>query len=109
MSDLQPGIPPIDIASPAHADTDDVIRLTYVPVLPRRRYWLHALLFVLTIFTTLVVGAELQRDFITGQPMFVADPNFFPLDWVLEDPRRLLLGLPFSAALLSILLAHEMG
>src|SRR5437763_15052199 len=108
MSDLQPGSPPIDSASPPRADTDDVIQLTYVPVLPRRRYWLHALLFVLAVFMTLVVGAELQRDFITGQPMFVSDENFFPLRWIMEDARRLLLGLPFSASLLAILLAHEM-
>jgi membrane-associated protease RseP (regulator of RpoE activity) len=76
---------------------------------PRRPYWLHALLFLLTILTTLVVGAELQRDFLNGQPMFVADENFFPLRWIMQDVRRLLLGIPFSAALLSILLAHEMG
>src|SRR5438067_10999222 len=106
MSDLQPGSPPIDSSSSLHADADDIIRVTYVPVLPRRRYWLHALLFVLTVFTTLVVGAELQRDFITGQPMFVSDENFFPLRWIMEDSRRLLLGLPFSASLLAILLAH---
>src|SRR5438045_3333246 len=41
--------------------------------------------------------------------MFVSDENFFPLRWIMEDARRLLLGLPFSAALLGILLAHEMG
>src|SRR5579864_2292292 len=110
MSDLQPGSPPIDSPSPPHAETDDVIHLTYAPILPRRRpYWLHVLLFLLTVFTTLIVGAGLQRDFISGRPMFVADPNFFPLKWALEDARRLLLGVPFSAALLGILLAHEMG
>jgi membrane-associated protease RseP (regulator of RpoE activity) len=109
MSDLQPGSPPIDSSSPAHADADQVIPLSYVQLPPRRPYWLHALFFVLTVCTTLVVGAELQRDFLTGQPMFVADETFFPLRWVLYDARRLLLGVPFSAALLSILLAHELG
>ena len=74
---------------------------------PRRPYWLHALLFLLTVFTTLVVGARLQQRFITGQPMFIADDNFFPLRWVLQHPANLLLGIPFSASLLGILMAHE--
>ncbi len=34
---------------------------------------------------------------------------FFPLGWVLAHPSRLFLGIPFSATLLVILLAHEMG
>ncbi len=34
---------------------------------------------------------------------------FFPLGWALTQPSRLLLGVPFSAALLIILLSHEMG
>jgi membrane-associated protease RseP (regulator of RpoE activity) len=34
---------------------------------------------------------------------------FFPIGWVLAHPSRLLLGIPFSATLLTILFAHEMG
>ncbi len=34
---------------------------------------------------------------------------FFPIGWVLAHPSRLLLGIPFSSALLIILLSHEMG
>src|SRR5256885_9533412 len=30
---------------------------------PRRRLWLHVLLFVLTVFTTLVIGARLSHNF----------------------------------------------
>jgi membrane-associated protease RseP (regulator of RpoE activity) len=41
--------------------------------------------------------------------MFASDENFFPLAWILAEPSRLLLGIPFSASLLGILLAHEMG
>ena len=33
----------------------------------------------------------------------------FPLGWALQDPSRLLLGIPFSSTLMLILLAHEMG
>jgi membrane-associated protease RseP (regulator of RpoE activity) len=33
----------------------------------------------------------------------------FPLNWALRNPSNLLLGIPFSATLLLILMAHEMG
>src|SRR5262245_45848457 len=74
----------------------------------RPRYWLHALRFVATIFTTLVVGARLEFNFLANHPAFSPD-EIFPLTWVLAAPARLLLGLPFSATLMLILLAHEMG
>jgi membrane-associated protease RseP (regulator of RpoE activity) len=79
---------------------------------PRQRYWLHALLLVLTVFTTLVVGARMQDNFLNNRWVFAAGDDilsFFPVTWVLAQPARLLLGLPFSAALMLILLAHEMG
>jgi len=34
---------------------------------------------------------------------------FFPARWALEQPSRLLLGLPFAGTLLLILMSHEMG
>jgi len=74
----------------------------------RPRYWLHLLLFLGTVFTTLVVGARLQFNFLVNQPPFSGE-SVFPLTWVLEQPSRLLLGVPFSATLILILLAHEMG
>lgn len=80
---------------------------------PRReRYWLHALLLVATGFTTLVVGARMEFNFLHNLPPFAAGEEwlpFFPLGWVMAQPSRLLLGVPFSATLLFILLAHEMG
>src|SRR5213082_3941929 len=76
---------------------------------PRRRYWLHLLLFVATIFTTLVVGARLQYNFAQGLPQFHSDADLFPLSWALQHPTNLVLGIPFSVTLLGILLAHEMG
>jgi membrane-associated protease RseP (regulator of RpoE activity) len=85
-----------------------------VLVRPRRpRYWIHAVLLLLTIFTTLVVGAGMEFTFQNDFPAFTADEDswvpFFPLAWVLLHPARLLLGIPFSFSLLLILLAHEMG
>ena len=64
---------------------------------PRRRYWLHALLFLLTVFTTLVVGARLAWNFQHHLPAYVSEDDLFPFLWVLASPRRLLLGIPFSA------------
>jgi membrane-associated protease RseP (regulator of RpoE activity) len=79
---------------------------------PRERYWLHVLLLLATCFTTLIVGARMQYNFMHGLPPLTPGNDFipfFPVGWVLTDPSRLLLGIPFSATLLVILLAHEMG
>ena len=79
---------------------------------PRERYWLHGLLLLATCFTTLVVGAKLEYNFLHSLPQFAAGDEtipFFPIGWALAHPSRLLLGIPFSATLLLILLAHEMG
>src|SRR5580698_1229125 len=79
---------------------------------PRERYWLHALLLVATVFTTLVVGARMEFNFLNNLPPFAAGDEwlpFFPLGWVFAQPSRLLLGVPFSATLLVILFSHEMG
>jgi membrane-associated protease RseP (regulator of RpoE activity) len=79
---------------------------------PQPRYWVHGLLLVATVLTTLVVGARMEFNFLHNLPPFAAGNElvpFFPVGWVLAQPSRLLLGIPFSAALLMILLSHEMG
>jgi membrane-associated protease RseP (regulator of RpoE activity) len=79
---------------------------------PRQRYWLHALLLLLTCFTTLVVGARMEFAFLHNLPPFVAGDEyipFFALGWIAAQPSRILLGIPFSFSLLTILMAHEMG
>ena len=69
----------------------------------------HVLLFLLTVATTLIVGAHIAMNFRLGLQ---------PFDWELlgsffgslgRHPARLLWGTPFSFTLLSILLAHELG
>jgi membrane-associated protease RseP (regulator of RpoE activity) len=70
------------------------------------------LLLAATCFTTLVVGARMQFNFSHNLAPFATGDElipFFPVGWVLEQPARLLMGIPFSATLLLILLAHEMG
>jgi hypothetical protein len=106
MSELTPAVPPstVDCYAP-------------MPVLlapPRRqRYWLHAVLLLATIFTTLVVGSRFQYNFEQERPALAEqdDSSFplFPVDAIWHHPARLLLGIPFSASLMLILLAHEMG
>ena len=54
----------------------------------------------------------MEFNFLHNLPPFAAGDEwlpFFPLGWVVAQPSRLLLGVPFSATLLFILLAHEMG
>lgn len=80
---------------------------------PRPRYWLHALLFLVTVFTTLCIGARLQYNFDHNLPAFSSqvsnDLDYWPWSWALQDWHRLVLGIPFSACLLGILTAHEFG
>src|SRR5438874_325568 len=54
-------------------------RQVYVIHPLRRRYWLHILLFLATVFTTLVVGARLQYNFSQALPQFQSDADIFPL------------------------------
>src|ERR1700693_1200462 len=79
---------------------------------PKQRYWLHIVLLLATIFTTLVVGARMEFNFQHNQPAFSLNDDglpFFPLRWMMAEPSRLLLGVPFASTLMLILLAHEMG
>ena len=87
------------------------MEIVYVPR-PKQRYWLHALLLLATMFTTLVVGARMEYNFQHNQPSFFLnddDVPFFPVSWAFAQPSRLLLGAPFAGTLMLILLAHELG
>src|SRR3974377_568990 len=45
----------------------------------KRPYWLHLLLLLLTILTTLIVGAQLYDNFLHGLPPFTPGNEFIPL------------------------------
>jgi Peptidase family M50 len=79
---------------------------------PKQRYWLHIILFLATIFTTLVVGARMEFNFQHNLPFFYTSnestSSIFPLTWALHS-SHILLGIPFSLTLMLILMAHEMG
>lgn len=73
------------------------------------RWWLHALLFLLTLFTSAALGARLDYNFRLNLPAHA--PEF---DWLFyvrlaREPALLLGGLPYALTLLLILAAHEMG
>jgi membrane-associated protease RseP (regulator of RpoE activity) len=76
---------------------------------PKKRYWLHALLLLATVFTTLCIGSRLQDNFDHNLPAFSGGSDYWPWAWALQGWHRLSLGIPFSACLLGILMAHELG
>lgn len=77
------------------------------PPRTRDRYWLHALLLLLTLVSTTVVGAALAENFAHRLPFTLDEFSGYVRAW--RQPKYLLQGLPFSLTLLCILLAHEMG
>jgi membrane-associated protease RseP (regulator of RpoE activity) len=74
-----------------------------------RRYVIPALLFVLTLGTTTLVGARLARNFAENRPAFHFESDIPAYLDLLRSPMALLEGLPFSLTLVGILLVHEFG
>ncbi len=75
----------------------------------RPRYWLHALLLLLTLVTTTAIGARLVSNFRDNVPAFDLERDLAAILAMRSHPLELLTGLPFSLTLLTILLAHEFG
>lgn len=67
--------------------------------------WINVLLFGVTCVSTTLVGAVLMADF-NGK---LGDSVIAFLASALRSPSILISGLPFSIAIMTILLAHEMG
>ncbi|MCU0249051.1 MAG: site-2 protease family protein [Vicinamibacterales bacterium] len=86
--------PPAEPAAAWHAETPPSARV------PRERYWLHILLFLLTFLTTTLVGASHWLNFMAefGNRRVVAGVGVLAIQ-----------GLWFSLTLLAILTAHEFG
>jgi len=93
---------------PAYADNGN--GRGFPRALPRygERYWLYALLFLLTLFSTTLVGSSLQADFDRNLP-FDVEHYLYAFVNVWSHPALIWQGLPFSLTLLTILLAHESG
>lgn len=65
-------------------------------------------LFLLTLISTLAVGAQFATAYASGQsPDF--DDFFSTYGALLTHPQLLLAGVPFAFTLIGILLAHELG
>lgn len=78
----------------------------------RIRFGLPLLLLVLTFCTTTLVGSRLQYNFNHNLDAFASGSDLFPMfpvQWLWESPQQLLLGIPFSLAIMGILLSHELG
>jgi membrane-associated protease RseP (regulator of RpoE activity) len=71
---------------------------------PERFPWMNVALFALTCLSTLLVGATLMTDYTKT----IDDLGVF-LAQIVRSPSILLKGLPFSLAIMGILLGHEMG
>src|SRR5438045_6510420 len=66
--------------------------------------WVNVALFGLTCLSTIIVGTALMAEYTNSLG------DFLPF-WgeILRSPSVLLRGLPFSFAIMTILLGHEMG
>src|SRR5271166_2550536 len=84
----------------------------WVTPAPSPRWWRYVLFLILTLFSTTVVGARMEVNFLRQLPVFSLNDDtlsLFPIGWIAQHPANLLMGLPFSLTLMFILFAHEMG
>ena len=83
------------------------------PLRPRKRWFnslpFHLALFLLTVVSTLIVGTHIALNYAQNVPVFDWDVLLAYFRELWRHPALLLLGVPFSFTLLSILLAHELG
>jgi membrane-associated protease RseP (regulator of RpoE activity) len=88
-----------------------IIELPPPRVMRNRKPWWPALvLFLVTLVTTLAVGSEFALSYAHNVAPFSGDDNpFAAIVAPLAHPHLLVLGIPFSFALLGFLMAHEMG
>ena len=105
MSEITPQVPHLE---PEYRP----VEVFLAPPVQRHPYWLHILLLLLTFGTTMLVGTRLELNFLQGHPIFTFGEDWiplFPIKLVMHNPHLILLGLPFSLTLMTILLCHEMG
>ncbi|MFY9690921.1 MAG: site-2 protease family protein [Candidatus Acidiferrales bacterium] len=87
-------------------------QLDPLPPLPvrKRPLWPALVLFLLTVISTLAVGAEFAQSYAANREPFSENQDLFAtMIAPYEHPELLLLGVPFSFTLLGILFTHEMG
>ena len=80
------------------------------PPPPRDPLWPALILFLLTVVSTLAVGAEFGLSYAQNREPFSGYENPFALMMLpFQHPALLVMGIPFSFTLLLILFTHEMG
>ena len=81
----------------------------WTPPKPRpRRLWLALMLFLVTFLTCLAAGRQFAVSFAHGQAASFEE-FFVSFKLLYKDPAALAPGFPFALALMTILLAHELG
>src|SRR3972149_5054711 len=96
MSDMENPNPYVMVQEPTRPGE---VYVSHPPFLPSPRYWLHILLFVGTIASTLFVGGMTDQAF-----------QFFQGGHILEGISVVVsTGWVYSAAVLAILTSHEFG
>ena len=78
------------------------------PIQKPKRLWLALLLFAVTFLTCLAAGRQFAMSFANGHAASI-DEFVVSLKLLYKDPTALGPGFPFALALMSILLAHELG
>ena len=99
--------PPLEVLDAQFQDLIDV-----PPPRPIRKppFWPAVVLFLLTVITTLSAGALMAVAFAQNVEPFTGDESLFSVVLLpFQHPSMLLLGIPFSLALLGFFMAHEMG
>jgi Zn-dependent protease len=80
------------------------------PPPPKDSLWPALILFLLTVVSTLAVGAEFGLSYAQNREPFSGYENPWALMLLpFEHPALLAMGIPFSFTLLLILFTHEMG
>ncbi len=74
----------------------------------KRRVWLNASLFILTIVTAFVVGINWSANYKYAEDIG-RDSQFVPPAGIFKDPQILGLSLLYAGVLIGILLGHELG
>jgi membrane-associated protease RseP (regulator of RpoE activity) len=98
---LSPVIDPWDLPPNPYWENKEVRR-------QQKSLAIAILLFILTLISTLAVGAQYAASYASGKsPDF--DQLFSMYKALLTHPQLLLAGAPFAFTLIGILLAHELG
>jgi membrane-associated protease RseP (regulator of RpoE activity) len=95
-------------ATPANGEIPAAIPAWPHPKPKPRRLWLALLLFLVTFLTCLAAGRQFAISFSHGQAASF-DEFFVSLKLLYKNPAALAPGFPFALALMTILLAHELG